>query len=342
MHMSDALVSAAVGTSMAAVSTGLIGYSVKKMKLTDIDNNKIPMMGVMGAFVFAAQMINFTIPGTGSSGHIGGGILLAALLGPYPAFLTLTTVLIIQSLFFADGGLLALGCNIFNLGFFSCLAAYPLIFRPILKKRVTSKRIMLASILSVVVGLQLGALAVVIETTVSGVTEIPFTAFLALMQPIHLAIGLVEGIATGAVLSFVYSTRKDILLNALTKENKTGTGRKKTVIIWMTATIFLGGFLSLYASQKPDGLEWSLQSLIGTQEPENTPELYEETQKLQDKTAILPDYSFGKEQSDNKAGTSIAGILGAGITLLLTIAAGFVIRLWKRNKKEQNKIGLED
>ena len=108
MHMADALVSPAIGGIMLAASAGAIAYSAYKCK-DDLDEKKIPLMGVMGAVIFAGQMINFTIPGTGSSGHIGGGILLAALLGPFPAFLAITAVLLIQSLFFADGGLLALG-----------------------------------------------------------------------------------------------------------------------------------------------------------------------------------------------------------------------------------------
>ncbi len=107
MHMADALITPAVGGVMMAVGAGAIGYSVKKVK-EELDDKKVPLMGVMGAFVFAGQMINFTIPATGSSGHIGGGILLAALLGPYAAFLVLSAVIIIQALFFADGGLLAL------------------------------------------------------------------------------------------------------------------------------------------------------------------------------------------------------------------------------------------
>lgn len=134
MHMADALLSPAVGGTMAAVSAAAIGLSVKKISGDRLDEKKIPMMGVMGAFVFAAQMINFTIPGTGSSGHIGGGILLAAVLGPYPALLTITAVLIIQCLLFADGGLLALGCNIFNMGVCACLIGWPLIYRTILRR----------------------------------------------------------------------------------------------------------------------------------------------------------------------------------------------------------------
>ena len=107
MHMADALVAPAVAATMYVCSGGAAGFSVKKVRL-ESDPKKIPVMGVMGAFVFAAQMINFTIPGTGSSGHLCGGMMLTALLGPYAAFLTMIGVLLIQCLLFADGGLLAL------------------------------------------------------------------------------------------------------------------------------------------------------------------------------------------------------------------------------------------
>jgi len=117
MHMADALISPAVGGTVWAATAGLTVYSARKLK-QEMDDRKLPLMGVLGAFVFAAQMINFTIPATGSSGHLGGGMILAILLGPYAAFLTMASVLTVQALFFADGGLLALGCNIFNLGFF--------------------------------------------------------------------------------------------------------------------------------------------------------------------------------------------------------------------------------
>ena len=116
MHMADALVAPAVAATMYGCSGGAAGFSVKKVRL-ESDPKKIPVMGVMGAVVFAAQMINFTIPGTGSSGHLCGGMMLTALLGPYAAFLSVIGVLLIQCLLFADGGLLALGCNIWNMAF---------------------------------------------------------------------------------------------------------------------------------------------------------------------------------------------------------------------------------
>ena len=107
MHMADALIVPSVAATMYACSGVAAGYSVKKIH-ADYDMKEVPVMGVMGAFVFATQMINFTIPGTGSSGHLCGGMLLTALLGPYAAFITMIGVLLIQCLLFADGGLLAL------------------------------------------------------------------------------------------------------------------------------------------------------------------------------------------------------------------------------------------
>src|SRR5512136_1006033 len=125
MHMADALLSPTVGGAMWAVSAGTIAFCARKVR-KEVDDSKVPLMGVLGAFIFAAQMINFSIPVTGSSGHLGGGLILSILLGPYAAFLTIASVLGVQALFFADGGLLALGCNIFNLGFYPAFLAYPL------------------------------------------------------------------------------------------------------------------------------------------------------------------------------------------------------------------------
>ena len=149
MHMADALLSPAVGGAMCALSAGTIAYCSSKVR-KELDDSKVPLMGVLGAFIFAAQMINFTIPVTGSSGHLGGGLILAILLGPYAAFLTIASVLVVQALFFADGGLLALGCNIFNLGFFPAFIAYPFIYKKIIGNQPTATRISAASIVAAI------------------------------------------------------------------------------------------------------------------------------------------------------------------------------------------------
>ena len=200
--MADALVSPAVAAGAGVAAAALIAVAATKVKKIQRDDI-VPLMGVMGAFVFAAQMINFTIPGTGSSGHIIGGILLSAVLGPWAAFITLCSVLIIQCLVFADGGLLALGCNILNMAATSCLIAYPLIFRPIAGNDSKPVRLISASVVSSVLALEIGAAGVTFETELSGITSLPTSVFLSFMLPIHLAIGAVEGIATGGVLCFL-------------------------------------------------------------------------------------------------------------------------------------------
>lgn len=209
-----------VGGAMYAVSAVSTAYAVQKVKKDELGEKNLPMRAVAGAFTFAAQMINFTIPGTGSSGHIGGGILLVGLLGGTPAVVTLTAVLLIQCLFFADGGLLALGANIFNMGVIPCLFVCPLIFRPILRKGVTHKRIMIASVVSCVVGLQLGAFCVVLQTLTSGVTELPFHTFVLLMQPIHLADWLCGRHYYSRYSEFVYQMRPEILTDVLERLEK--------------------------------------------------------------------------------------------------------------------------
>src|SRR5512139_172829 len=150
MHMADALLSPAVGAGFLTVSGAALALCARTLR-TALDDHKVPLMGVLGAFVFAAQMINFTIPGTGSSGHLGGGLLLAILLGPPAAFLTIASVLVVQAFFFADGGLLALGTNVFNLGVFPCFVGLPL-FRALAGRRPSPGRMTAAAVAAAAAG----------------------------------------------------------------------------------------------------------------------------------------------------------------------------------------------
>ena len=304
-------------------------YSGVKMKGGREAEKKLPMMAVSGAFVFAAQMINFTIPGTGSSGHIGGGILLAALLGGPAAVLTIAAVLVIQCLMFADGGLLALGCNIFNMGVLPCLVVYPLLFRRIFGKKTSRGRLMAASILSVVIGLQLGAFGVVLETTASGISALPFSTFVLLMQPIHLAIGLVEGIVTGGVLMFVYETRPEILDGAQEKTEPHSV--RRTAVVFAVAALLVAGGLSLFASGLPDGLEWAMEKTAGTSDLE-VQGAAEKAADIQEKTALMPGYEAPVDNAS--AATSLAGVAGSVMTFVLAGAAGGAILAVKKRKKK--------
>jgi cobalt/nickel transport system permease protein len=346
--MADALISVAVGGTMLAATGGVTAYSVKKVQ-THMDEKKIPLMGVMGAFVFSAQMINFTIPGTGSSGHIGGGILLAILLGPYAGFLTMASVLLIQALFFSDGGLLAYGCNVFNMGFFTCFVAYPSIYKWFTRKKINSKRIFGASFTSVVIGLQMGAFSVVLETVLSGKTELPFGTFVLLMQPIHLAIGAVEGLITAAIVTFLWKARPEILEKVTIGQGLGNISMKKVLSGFIVATIIVGGALSWFASANPDGLEWSMEKIAGTTELETTDGIHKTLSEIQSNTAFLPDYSFKTNEGESKeekvsetegawpnvsAGTSVSGIVGGVLTLAFVALTGLIINVIKRKKRK--------
>lgn len=334
MHMADALLSPAVGGVLWAASAATLAGCSRKLR-HEFDDGKIPLMGVLAAFIFAAQMINFTIPGTGSSGHLGGGMILAILLGPCAGFLAMASVLTVQALFFADGGLLALGCNIFNLGFFPCFIAYPLIFRPLLGKAPTRGRLLVASLVAAIAALQLGAFFVVMQTLLSGISELPFGPFLLLMQPIHLAIGIVEGLVTAAVVGYVWKARPEILT---APGGKVSAPSWKPVLLGLAAaTLLVGGILSWFASSHPDGLEWAMFHTSGQEElaaPEGG--VHQSLAGLQEKAAILPDYGFragsGAGEEANEAwpvvdvGTSLSGLVGGLFTLLVAGLAAWLLR----------------
>lgn len=326
MHMADALVSPAVAGTMYAASAAAAAYSVKKVKIDDLDK-KIPVMGVMGAFVFAAQMINFTIPGTGSSGHLCGGMLLSAVLGPHAGFLTMIAVLAIQCLMFADGGLLALGCNVWNMAFYGCFVGGFLIWKTMTGRKMTRGRIMAASVIGCMAGLQLGAFSVTVETLLSGITELPFAVFLGMMQPIHLAIGLVEGMITAAVLVFVYEARPEILAEHTGKAGR--MSRKAAVAALAVLALVIGGAVSLFASGNPDGLEWSMEKVAGTAELAAEGGIYQAAERIQEITAFLPDYAF--KYSDSAAGTSFSGIAGGMIVLAVCLGVCVVIKKIRRS-----------
>lgn len=302
MHMADALVSPPVAIAAGAVAATLIviaSRQVSRIRRDDI----VPLMGVMGAFVFAAQMINFSIPGTGSSGHIIGGILLAALMGPWAAFLVLCSVLIIQCLVFADGGLMALGCNIVNMAAMSCLVAYPLVYRPLAGRRRKGWRLMAAAVAACVVGLELGALLVTAETELSGITALPTREFLLFMLPIHLAIGLCEGVATGLLLCFVGAYKPDMLYSTSmpdgTPEQKYRMSPKTKRVLWIfgIVAVVLAVSFTWLASSSPDGLEWSVAKVAGAAGLDGS---------YVPPTAVLPDYD-----------STLSGVIGGAIVVLL-------------------------
>ncbi|MEW6087922.1 MAG: energy-coupling factor ABC transporter permease [bacterium] len=345
MHMADALLSPTVGISFWMGTIAVISYCANKLK-NEFNDKIIPLMGVMGAFIFAGQMINFTIPATGSSGHIGGGFLLAIILGPWAAFITIASVLFIQALFFADGGLLALGCNIWNMGIYPCFVAYPVIYKLLAGDSSNNKKIMISSILGVILGLELGAFSVVLETVFSGITELPFLTFTGMMLPIHLLIAVVEGIVTGTIVIYVKNIQPD-LFYADNKSDRTFLNIKTVLVSISVLALITGGILSWFASTHPDGLEWSMGKTSGREElPPKETVFHDNLSKLQEKTAFLPDYGFKKPETAEpekaepekeawpavSGGTSVSGIIGGIFTLGITVLIGFVIKFFRKKE----------
>ena len=327
MHIADAMISPAVGATMYVASGLVAAYAIKKIRKEEDFKKKIPTMGVMGAFVFATQMVNFTIPGTGSSGHLCGGLLLSSILGPFAGFISMIGVLLIQCLFFADGGLLALGANVWNMAFYGCFIG-SLIWKFIMKKGMTKGRTILASLIGCIITLQLGAFSVSLETLASGITEL---SFVATMQPIHLVIGLIEGFITAAVLCFIYEARPEMLWDGTKKTEKQAKfSYKKTIAILVCILVIIGGGISLLASSNPDGLEWSIEQITGDTEVEGRDDAaYETAESIQSATSFLPDYTF--KDSESTIGTSVSGIVGCAITIAFLIAVGYIIKI-KRKK----------
>jgi cobalt/nickel transport system permease protein len=267
------------------------------------------------------------------------------------------SVLSVQALFFADGGLLALGCNVFNLGFWPCFVAYPLIFRVIVGNRPSQGRMLAGAMTGGVVALQLGAFGVVLETWMSGRAELPFRMFLLMMQPIHLAIGVVEGVVTAALVSFVWKARPEILaLAAEAPAVRRGT-LKPVLIALAAATVVTSGVLSWFASANPDGLEWSMFRTSGKEELAAPDGVHTSLAEVQKRTAFLPGYGFAEPKKAEggaaagtdehspaaegeageawpavSAGTSVSGLVGGGMVLAAVGLIGVALRLAQRRR----------
>jgi len=244
-------------------------------------------------------------------------------------------VLVVQALFFADGGLLALGCNIFNLGFLPAFLAYPLIYKPLVGSAPNKPRIAVAAMLAAIISLQMGAFSVVLETVGSGISSLPFAAFVSLMQPIHLAIGVVEGLVTGAVVSFVYQARPEIIQSVQANRLLGRVPLRNVLGAFLVVALLTGGFVSWFASEKPDGLEWAIAKVAGAEKFVAAQDgLHARLAALQTSIAFLPEYTFkeSEQQPENVAGTesslgtSVAGIVGGLLTLAIAFLSGILLR----------------
>jgi cobalt/nickel transport system permease protein len=206
MHIPDGFLTNRIAVSLDIISGASILYATRRVKV-DLSGRLVPIMGVLAAFVFAAQMLNFPILG-GTSGHLIGGSLLAILLGPVAGSLTMTTVIIAQALFLQDGGLIALGANIFNISSVTCFSGYA-IFKLFGGAADKGKRLFLAGFLAGWFSLMISAASCALQMGLSG--AIPLRLGLTTMLGYHAIVGIVEGMLTAGVLTFLFKVRPDVM-----------------------------------------------------------------------------------------------------------------------------------
>lgn len=336
MHMANELLSVPVAAGTCAIAAGGLGLICKAAKRA-LASEKLALMGVLGAFVFAAQMVNFQLPAMpGTSGHIVGAVLLAVILGPHLGAIVISSVVIIQCLIFQDGGLLALGCNIINMGLVPAYTGY-FIYTAIAAEAAGKWRSFTAGILACVFALEVGAVLVVIESALSGVLLVPFSTFLITMVGVHFLVGLIEGLITTAVLAYIRQVRADII-TACPAERVRLT-KPVFLITLAIAAVIIGAGVSLLASQLPDGLEWSYAERPDQPEFEpmvsNQDSVIAAADEFQDRFSLMPDYtrrsaSIGTpaaaEDSASAAWTSFAAVFGSAVTMLFIWLAAVLIK----------------
>jgi cobalt/nickel transport system permease protein len=207
MHIPDGFLSTGVSATTAVVSVGVVGYGLYKAR-KELDEKTVPLMALCAAFVFAAQMLNFPVAG-GTSGHFLGGVLVAVLLGPWLGSLVIALVLLVQAMGFADGGITALGANIFNMALLGTILAY-YVFCGIKALLPKNKAAFLTSVaMASWCSVMLASGACALELAISGTT--PLSVTLPAMLGVHAIIGIGEAIVTTAVISVVLAVRPDLV-----------------------------------------------------------------------------------------------------------------------------------
>ena len=303
LHIPDGFLSLTV--SLVCWLLALVGVGVALQKSqTSLGERQVPLMGVLAAFVFAAQMLNFTVAG-GTSGHLIGGTLTAILLGPWAGILTMTTVVSIQALLFQDGGLLVMGANILDMGIIATLVGYG-VYRGVTS--LASERrwsLFVGSFAGSWLSVVAAAAACAIQLAFSG--TFPLNLTLPAMVGVHMLIGIGEGLITAGALVFVAATRRDLLEPA---------GGRAGGLQWATVGLVLALALTLLAplaSPHPDGLERVAEDLGFIGAAREAP------------YKIIPDYVL-PGVSNGALATIAAGIVGT----LIVAGVAFGVARWRR------------
>jgi len=303
MHIPDGFISVPVAATTSLASAAALFVAFERSQ-TAFGIRRAPILGLTTAFIFAAQMINFPVAG-GTSGHLLGGTLAAIILGsPWAATLATATVFVIQAVLFADGGITALGANIFNMGLVGIWVGWWL-FQPLQRLLGGSKGCLpLAAGIAAAISVVAASIACTLELAISG--TIPLNIGLPAMVGVHILIGIGEGLITGSVLSYLVKVRPDLL-----------PGEQPQLQKWLVPVVsilIIAGVLSLFASTWPDGLD-SVAEKYRFKDKETT---------IVKIPTPLADYKV--QGVDGKISTSIAGLVGSGVAFGVAFGIANVVK----------------
>ncbi|AXE26702.1 cobalt ABC transporter permease [Streptomyces globosus] len=327
MHVPDGFIDAPVSAAAGVLAAGAVAVSLRGAR-RELDERTAPLAGLVAAFIFAVQMLNFPVA-AGTSGHLLGGALAAILVGPYTGVLCISVVLLMQGVLFADGGLTALGVNITVMGVVTVITAH-LVFRGLLAVLPRNRGSALASAFAAaLVSVPASAAAFTLLYAVGGTTDVPVGKVLAAMLGVHVLIGIGEAAITAATVGAVLAVRPDLvhgvkglaaplklrvggeLVDAPAAEAPAGPARsgRSGRAVWaagLAAALLLAGFVSFYASASPDGLE----KVAADQGIDAKADQYEHA------TADSPLADYGvKDVDDERLSVGLAGVIGVGATV---------------------------
>ncbi|AVH58210.1 MULTISPECIES: energy-coupling factor ABC transporter permease [Streptomyces] len=333
MHVPDGFINAPVSAAAGVVAAGAIAVSLRGAR-RELDERTAPLAGLVAAFIFAVQMLNFPVA-AGTSGHLLGGALAAILVGPYTGVLCVSVVLLMQGILFADGGLTALGVNITDMAIVTILVSYAL-FRGLVKVLPQGRRsVTAAAFVSALVSVPAAALAFTFLYALGGTTDVSIGKVATAMIGVHVLIGIGEAAITALTVGAVIAVRPDLVYGArgLRQPLKlrvdgelvdapapavpvaARASHRKVWITGLVTSLVLAGFVSFYASASPDGLE-----KVATDKG-----LDKKVEEHAAADSPLADYGV-KDVSDARISGGLAGVIGVGVTVVAGTGVFWAVR----------------
>ncbi|MFF5859494.1 energy-coupling factor ABC transporter permease [Streptomyces sp. NPDC012751] len=333
MHVPDGFIDAPTSAVTGVVAAGALAVSLRGAR-RELDERTAPLAGLVAAFIFAVQMLNFPVA-AGTSGHLLGGALAAILVGPYTAVLCVSVVLLMQGVLFADGGLTALGVNITDMAIVTTVVSYA-VFRGLLAVLPRKRRsVTVASFVAALVSVPAAAVAFTLIYAIGGTTDVSIGKVATAMIGVHVLIGIGEAVITALTVGAVVAVRPDLVYGARGLRQRlqlrvngalidapaaaapvaVRTSRRTLWVTGLVTSLVLAGFVSFYASANPDGLE----------KVAHDKGIDAKAEKHASADSPLADYGV-KDVSDARLSGGLAGVIGVGVTVVAGSAVFWALR----------------